>query len=248
MKLTVFGASGLIGTKVVDLLTAAGHEAVASSRSTGADVLTGEGIADALAGADVLIDVVNSPSFEDEAVLQFFSTSTTNLAAAAKTAGVGHYVALSIVGADGLPDSGYMRAKVVQEKTIVDSGIPYSVVRATQFHEFAEAIIGSLVVGNEVRVPDGQIQPIAADDVSAEVARIAVGPPVGGIVNVGGPDKMSFADLASAVVSSHGDDLTVVIDPQATYFGTSVDGEHSLVTGDGAVLAPTRFTDWLAAR
>ncbi len=144
MKLTVFGASGLIGTKVVDLLTAAGHEAVASSRSTGADVLTGEGLADALAGADVLIDVVNSPSFEDEPVLQFFSTSTTNLAAAATTAGVGHYVVLSIVGADGLPDSGYMRAKVVQEKTIVDSGIPYSAVRATQFDEFAEAITGSL--------------------------------------------------------------------------------------------------------
>jgi uncharacterized protein YbjT (DUF2867 family) len=248
MKLTVFGASGLIGTKVVDLLTAAGHEAVASSRSTGADVLTGEGLADALAGADVLIDVVNSPSFEDEAVLQFFSTSTTNLAATATTAGVGHYVVLSIVGADGLPDSGYMRAKVVQEKTIVDSGIPYSAVRATQFDEFAEAITGSLVVGDEVRVPDGLIQLIAADDVAAEVARVAVGPPLGGIVNIGGPDKISFAEMASAVVAKRGDDLTVVVDPQATYFGTPVDHEHSLVTGDDAVLAPTRFTDWLAAR
>ena len=193
---------------------------MASSRSTGADVLTGEGLADALAGADVLIDVVNSPSFEDEPVLQFFSTSTTNLAAAAKTAGVGHYVVLSIVGADGLPDSGYMRAKVVQEKTIVDSGIPYSVVRATQFDEFAEAITGSLVVGDEVRVPDGLIQLIAADDVAAEVARVAVGPPLGGIVNIGGPDKISFAEMASAVVAKRGDDLTVVVDPQATYFGT----------------------------
>ncbi|MDT5325129.1 MAG: hypothetical protein QOF25_2281 [Mycobacterium sp.] len=248
MKLTVVGASGLIGTKVVDLLTAAGHQVVATSRSSGVDVLTGEGLADALAGADVLIDVVNSPSFEDEAVLQFFSTSTTNLAAAAKTAGVGHYVALSIVGADDLPDSGYMRAKVVQEKTIVDSGIPYSVVRATQFHEFAEAITGSLVVGDEVRVPDGLIQLIASDDVATAVARVAVGPPLGGIVNIAGPDKFSFADMASAVIAKQGDDKTVVVDPQATYFGTPVDEHHSLVTGDDAAIATTRFTDWLAAR
>jgi uncharacterized protein YbjT (DUF2867 family) len=247
MKLTIIGASGLIGTKVVDLLTAAGHEVVATSRSTGLDVLTGEGLADALAGADVLIDVVNSPSFEDEAVLQFFSTSATNLAAAAKTAGVGHYVALSIVGADGLPDSGYMRAKVVQEKTIVDSGIPYSVVRATQFHEFAEAITGSLVVGDEVRAPDGLIQLIASDDVAAEVARVAVSPPLGGIANIGGPEKFSFADMAMAVVAKHGNDRTVLVDPQATYFGTLVDEDHSLVTGDDAVIATTRFTDWLAA-
>jgi uncharacterized protein YbjT (DUF2867 family) len=246
VKLTVIGASGLIGTKVVDLLTAAGHQVVATSRSTGVDVLSGEGLADALAAADVLIDVVNSPSFADDEVLQFFSTSTTNLAAAAKTAGVGHYVALSIVGADGLPDSGYMRAKVVQEKTIVDSGIPYTVVRATQFHEFAEAITGSLVVGDEVRVPDGLIQLIGSDDVAAEVARVAVGPPVGGIVNIGGPEKFSFADMARAVLAKQGDDKTVVVDPQATYFGTPVDEQHSLVTGDDAVLAATRFTDWLA--
>lgn len=246
MKLTVIGASGLIGTKLVALLTAQGHEVVATSRSTGVDVLTGEGLADALTGADALIDVVNSPSFEDDAVLQFFSTSATNLVAAAKTAGVGHYVALSIVGADGLPDSGYMRAKVVQEKTIVDSGIPYTVVRATQFHEFAEAITGSLVVGDEVRVPDGTIQLIASDDVVAEVARIAVGAPVGGIVNIGGPDKFSFADMATAVLAKRGDANTVVVDPQATYFGTPVDERHSLVTGDDAVLAATRFTDWLA--
>jgi uncharacterized protein YbjT (DUF2867 family) len=248
MKLTVFGASGLIGTKVVELLTAAGHDTVAASRSTGADVLTGEGLADALAGADVLIDVVNSPSFEDEPVLQFFSTAATNLAAAAKTAGVGHYVVLSIVGVDGLPDSGYMRAKVVQEKTIVDSGIPYSAVRATQFYEFAEGITSALVVGDEGRVPDALIQLIAADDVAAEVARVAVGPPLGGIVNIGGPDKISFAEMASAVVAKRGDNLTVVVDPQATYFGARLDDEHSLVTGDDAVLAPTRFTDWLAAR
>jgi uncharacterized protein YbjT (DUF2867 family) len=139
-----------------------------------------------------------------------------------------------------------MRAKVVQEKTLVDSGIPYTVVRATQFHEFAEAITGSLVVGDEVRVPDGLIQLIVSDDVAAEVARVAVGPPVGGIVNIGGPDKFSFADMAMAVLAKQGDGKTVVVDPRATYFGTPVDEQHSLVTGDDAVLAATRFTDWLA--
>jgi uncharacterized protein YbjT (DUF2867 family) len=228
MKLTIVGASGLIGTKVVDLLTAAGHEVVAASRSTGADVLTGEGLADALAGADVLIDVVNSPSFEDEAVLQFFSTSATNLAAAAKTAGVGHYVALSIVGADGLPDSGYMRAKVVQEKTIVDSGIPYSVVRATQFEEFTGFIIVSMLDGESVRVPDALIQPIAADDVAAEVVRVALGAPLNGSEDIGGPEKLSFADLARRV---RGSLATIVVDPTAEYFGTVLE-ERSLVTPD----------------
>jgi uncharacterized protein YbjT (DUF2867 family) len=228
MKLSVIGASGLIGTKVVDLLIAAGHEVVATSRSTGVDVLTGEGLADALAGADVLIDVVNSPSFEDEAVLQFFSTSTTNLAAAAKTAGVGHYVALSIVGADRLPDSGYMRAKVVQEKTIVDSGIPYSIVRATQFEEFTGFIIVAMLDGESVRVPDALIQPIAADDVAAEVVRVALGAPLNGTEDVGGPAKLSFADLARRV---RGSLATIVVDPTAEYFGTALE-ERSLVTPD----------------
>jgi uncharacterized protein YbjT (DUF2867 family) len=227
MKLTVIGASGLIGTKVVDLLTAAGHEVVASSRSTGVDVLTGEGLAEALAGADVLIDVVNSPSFEDEPVLQFFSTSTTNLLATAKTAGVGHYVALSIVGVEGLPDSGYMRAKVVQEKTIVDSGAPYSVVRATQFDEFTDAIIATMTDGDTVRVPDALIQPISSDDVAAEVVLVSLGQPLNGVVNIGGPAKISFADLARAKAV----DKTVVVDPQATYFGTTL-AESSLVVTD----------------
>jgi uncharacterized protein YbjT (DUF2867 family) len=246
MKLSVIGASGLIGTKVVDLLTAAGHEVVASSRKTGVDVLTGEGLAEALAGADVLLDVTNSPSFEDEQVLQFFSTSTTNLLAAATTAGVGHYVALSIVGVDDLLDSGYLRAKVVQEKTIVDSGLPYSIVRATQFHEFAEAITASLDLGDEVRVPDALIQPIAADEVAAELARVAVGAPVNGIVNIGGPNKISFTELARTVLAARGHDKPVVADVTATYFGTPLQ-ENSLVTGADAVLAATRFTDWLAA-
>ena len=163
MKIAVIGASGLIGTKLVELLTADGHEVVAASRNTGVDVLTGEGLADALAGADALIDVLNSPDFSDGPVMNFFTTSTTNLVAAAKKAGVGHYVALSIVGTDGLPDSGYLRAKVAQEKIITESGLPYTLVRATQFAEFTDQITDSLVVGDEVHVPDALIQPIAAD-------------------------------------------------------------------------------------
>ena len=189
MKITVMGASGLIGTKVVDLLTAGGHEVVAASRSSGVDVLTGEGLAEALAGADALVDVTNSPSFEDDPVMEFFTKSTTNLVAAAKAAGVGHYVVLSIVGVDGLPDSGYMRAKVAQEKLLTESGLPYSIVRATQFSEFADAITASMTVGDEVRVPDALIQPITADRVASDVARAAVANPLNGVVNIGGPDE-----------------------------------------------------------
>jgi uncharacterized protein YbjT (DUF2867 family) len=246
MKITVVGASGLIGTKIVDILRTEGRTVVASSRSSGVDVLTGDGLAEALAGADVLVDVTNSPSFEDDPVMEFFTKSTTNLVAAAKAAGVGHYVALSIVGAEDLPQSGYLRAKVAQEKLIAESGLPYSIVRATQFAEFAEAITATLTVGNEVRAPDARIQPIAADDVAAEVARVAVGDPLSGIVNIGGPEKISFADLARVVLAKQGDDKAVVVDSQATYFGTPVD-DQSLVTGDDAVIATTRFEDWLAA-
>jgi uncharacterized protein YbjT (DUF2867 family) len=247
MRITVIGATGQVGSTVVELLRAEGHDVVAASRGTGADVLTGEGLAEALAGAQVLVDVVNSPSFEDEPVLKFFTASAANLTAAARVAGVGHYVALSIVGVDGLPDSGYMRAKVVQERTIIDSGLPYTIVRATQFQEFAEAITGSLVVGDEVRAPDALIQPIAADDVAAEVASAAVAAPVNGVIDVGGPQKISFADMARAVLAKQGDDKLVVVDPDATYFGTAV-AQTSLVTGEGATLAPTRFADWLAVR
>lgn len=244
MKITVVGATGQVGSRVVELLRSAGHDVVAASLSAGANVLTGEGLDDALAGADVLVDVVNSPSFEDGPVLDFFTKSTANLVAAAAKAGVGHYVALSIVGADGLPDSGYMRAKVVQEDGVVASGIPYSIVRATQFHEFAEMITGSLLVDGVAHAPDGRIQPIAVVDVSAAVARVASNAPVNGIVNVGGPEKMSFADLARAVL---GADAEVVVDSAATYFGTAVD-DSSLVTGEGAEIAPLRFADWAAAR
>jgi uncharacterized protein YbjT (DUF2867 family) len=242
MKISVIGATGLIGSKVVDLLEGGGHDVVAASRASGADVLTGEGLADALAGADVLVDLTNSPSFDDGPVMDFFTRSSANLVAAAEQSGVGHYVALSIVGVEGLPESGYMRAKVVQEQTIAESGLPYTIVRATQFQEFAEGIVGSLDAGDEVRVPDALIQPIAADDVAAEVALVAVAVPLNGVVNIGGPDKISFADLARTVLAKQGTDKTVVVDPQATYFGTRLQ-QNSLVTGNGANLGTVRFTD-----
>ena len=231
MKITVIGASGLIGTKVVDLLTAEGHDVVAASRASGVDVLTGDGLAEALSGADALVDVVNSPSFEDDPVMEFFTKSTTKLVDAAQRAGVGHYVCLSIVGADQLPESGYMRAKVVQEKVITESGIPYTIVRATQFAEFTDAITASMTVGDEVRVPDALIQTVAAAKVAAEVARAAVAAPLGGVVNIGGPEKISFEQMARAVLADRGEDKTVVVDPQAHYFGTRL-AERSLVTPD----------------
>ncbi len=231
MKITVIGASGLIGTKVVDLLTAEGHEVVAASRSSGVDVLTGDGLAAALAGANALVDVTNSPSFDDDPVMEFFTTSTTNLVAAAKAAGVGHYVALSIVGVDGLPGSGYMRAKVVQENIITESGVPYTVLRATEFAEFADAITDSMTVGDEVRVPDALIHSVAADQVAAEVARAGAAEPLNSIVNIGGPDKISFEKMARDVLARRGDAKTVVVDPEAGYFGTLL-AERSLVTPD----------------
>ncbi len=230
MKITVIGASGLIGTKVVEILTAAGHQVIGASRRTGVDVLTAEGLGKALGGAEVVVDVANSPSFDDDDVLRFFTVSTTNLVELSRAAGVGHYVALSIVGVDRLPESGYMRAKLAQETLIIDSGLPYTIVRATQFQEFAAAITASLTVGSEVRVPDARIQPIAADDVAAEVARVAEGPALNRIVDIGGPAKISFAEMARGVLAAQGANTPVVIDPSATYFGTPVD-DHSLVTG-----------------
>ncbi len=232
MKITVVGASGLIGTKVVELLRSERHDVVASSRSSGVDVLTGAGLADALAVADALVDVTNSPSFEADAVMAFFTTSATNLVDAARAAGVGHYVALSIVGVDGLPDSPYMRAKVAQEKVITESGLPYSIVRATQFAEFTDRITESLTVGDEVRVPNALIQPIPADEVVAAVAHAAAGEPSNGIVNVGGPRKITFEQMARDALARKGDDTkTVIVDPDARYFGAALQMD-SLVTPD----------------
>jgi uncharacterized protein YbjT (DUF2867 family) len=232
MKITVMGASGLIGTKVVERLKEQGQQVVASSRSTGVDVLTGAGLADALAGADVLVDVTNSPSFEDDPVMKFFTTSATNLVDVAKRSGTGHYLALSIVNADGLPDSGYMRAKVAQERIISASGIPYSIVRATQFAEFADGITESLTDGDEVRVSDALIQPIPGDQVAAAVARTAVGEPINGVVNVGGPKKITFEQLARDSLARKGDATkTVVVDANARYYGAALK-TNSLVTPD----------------
>jgi uncharacterized protein YbjT (DUF2867 family) len=231
MKITVVGASGLIGTKVVGLLEGEGQEVVAASRSSGVDVLTGDGLAGALSGANVLVDLLNSPSFEDDPVMEFFTASTTNLVAAAKAAGVSHYVALSIVGVDGLPDSGYMRAKVMQENIITESGLPYTILRATQFAEFTDAITDSMIVGDEVRVPDALIQPVAADEVAAAVARATVAGPLDGVANIGGPEKISFERMARDVLARRGDDKKVVVDQQARYFGTTLE-LRSLVTPD----------------
>jgi uncharacterized protein YbjT (DUF2867 family) len=232
MKITVVGASGLIGTKAVERLRANGHEVVAASRSTGLDVLTGDGLADALAGADALVDVTNSPSFEADAVMDFFTGSATNIAAAAKAAGVGHYVVLSIVGVDGLPDSPYMRAKVAQERVIADSGLPYTIVRATQFAEFTDAIVESMTVGSEVRVPDALIQPIPAVEAAAAVAEAATSEPINGIRNIGGPEKITFEQLAREVLRRKGSAPTeVVADPTARYFGAALTTD-SLVVPD----------------
>ena len=206
VKITVVGASGRIGSRVVEVLRAQGHGVVAASRSTGVDVLTGAGLADALADADVLVNVTDSPIFEGGPAMEFFTTSTSNLVGAARRAGVGHFVVLSIVGVDGLPDGGYYGAKVAQEKMITESGIPYSIVRATQFTEFAEAITESLTVGDQVRVPDALIQPIPADEAAAAVARAAVGEPLNGIVNVGGAMKITFEQLARDALARKGDD------------------------------------------
>jgi uncharacterized protein YbjT (DUF2867 family) len=232
MKVTVVGASGLVGTKVVELLANGGHGVVAASRSTGVDVLTGAGLGDALAGADALVDVTNSPSFEAGAVMTFFTASASKLVEAALDAGIGHYVALSIVGVDGLPDGPYYRAKVAQERIVTESGIPYSIVRATQFAEFTDAIVESMTAGDEVRVPDALIQPISAEDVAAAVANAAVNEPINDILNIGGPHQITFEQMARRVLAGRGDDTkTVIVDPAARYFGAAL-GMRSLVTPD----------------
>ena len=238
MRIAVIGASGLIGSKVVELLRSRGHDVVAASRSSGVDVLTGGGLAEAVAGADALVDVTNSPSFEADAVMQFFTTSAINIVAAARTAGVGHYVVLSIVGVDGLPDSPYMRAKVAQERVITESGVPYTIVRATQFEEFQDGIVASLIAGDEVRVPDALIQPIPADEVAAAVADAATSEPLDGIRNIGGPEAFTFEQMARDVLARRGDSITpVVSDPTARYFGALL-APRSLVTPDAAGHVP----------
>ncbi|HJR90167.1 MAG TPA: SDR family oxidoreductase [Aeromicrobium sp.] len=245
MKVVVIGGSGLIGSKLVQKLTEHGHEAVVASLETGVNTITGEGLADVLQGATVVVDVSNSPSFEDAAVLEFFETSTSNLLAAESVAGVEHHVALSIVNADGLPDSGYLRAKVAQEQLIARSGVPYSIVRSTQFFEFFRRIAQDATDGDTVRLPEALIQPIAADEVAAAVGRVAVGEPVNGIIEIGGPEPLEFEDFIRTGLSANDDPRLVVADPGATYFGAALE-ERSLVPGPDAWLGETRFEDWLA--
>ena len=245
MKIVVIGGSGLIGSKVVTILSKHGHEAVPASPATGVNTLTGEGLTDVLSGASVVVDVSNSPSFADAPVMNFFRTSTGNLLRYEAAAGVRHHVALSIVGTDRLPDSGYMRAKVAQEKLIRESSIPYSIVRATQFFEFVKSIADSATDGNTVRLPPVRFQPIAADDVASAVARVAMGSPLNGIVEVGGPEQFRFDKLIRQGLSARKDPREVIADPQARYFGTEL-SERSLVPGDDAQLGETRFEDWLS--
>ena len=228
MKIVVIGGSGALGSKVVGTLRDRGHDTVAASRSTGVNVLSGEGLADALTAADVVVDVSNPPSFDAGPVMEFFTTSTRNLVAAANGAGVGHYIAVSIVGCDQLPESGYMRAKVAQEELVERAAIPYTIVRATQFVEFTDTITASLTVGDEVRVPDALIQPITTGALAEEIARVAEAQPRDGIENIGGPDKITFEQMARDVLARQGDSKTVVVDPDATYFGTPL-ATNSLV-------------------
>jgi uncharacterized protein YbjT (DUF2867 family) len=228
MKIVVVGGTGALGSKVVDTLRERGHDAVAASPRTGVNALTGEGLVDVLTGAGVVVDVANAPTFDDDPVMEFFTTSTTNLLAAAKNTGVGQYVAVSIVGCDQMPESGYMRAKAAQEKLIERAGISYSIVRATQFVEFTEAITASLTVGDQVRVPDALIQPITTANLAEAVARVAEAAPIDGIENVGGPAKITFEQMARDVLAKRGENKTVVVDPQAAYFGAPL-STNSLV-------------------
>lgn len=244
MKVVIIGGTGLIGSKVVARLAEDGHEAVAASPGTGVDALTGEGVAEALDGASAVVDVSNSPSFEDAAVLRFFETSTGNLLAAGREAGVGHHVALSVVGTERRPDVGYFRAKLAQEKLIKESGIPYSIVHATQFFEFARRIADEAADGSTVRMPPVLFRPIAGDEVAATVAQTASGAPLNGTVEIAGPTQYRMDDFFRTALAAWGDPREVVTDPRARYFGAEMH-EGDLVPDNGAALGETDYTTWL---
>lgn len=249
MKVLVIGGSGLIGSQVVSILTEQGHEAVPASPSTGVNTVTGEGVAEAVAGVHAVVDVSNSPSWADDDVLNFFTTSTRNLLEAERAAGVQNHVALSIVGADRAAESGYMRAKIAQEKVLVESGAPYTIVRATQFFEFVAGIADSMTDGDTVRAPHGAFQPIAAADVAAAVAHAAIGDPVNGVVNIAGPEKQGMDDFIRTRFAATGDARQVVTDPDAQYYGAVLDERMIVpIEGEEVTLYPTRFGDWLAAQ
>ena len=245
MKIVVIGGSGRVGGNVVRRLVSQGHDAVPASPSTGVDTITGEGLADVMAGAGVVVDVSNAPVWDDDAVREFFTTSTRNLLAAEREAGVGHHVALTIVGADRLPDSGYLRAKVAQEAEIEAGNIPYTILRATQFFEFLPQIVEAGVEGDTVRLSTGLMQFVAVDDVAATVAELATGAPVGGRVELGGPEALGIDAWARRLFAATGDERTVVGDPHARYFGTELTGDE-LTTGDGARTGTIDFETWFS--
>jgi uncharacterized protein YbjT (DUF2867 family) len=245
MKIVIIGGTGLIGSKLVSKLREHGHEAVAASPDTGVNTLTGEGLAEALRGATSVVDVSNSPSFEEEAVMTFFTTSTRNLLKFAAAAGVRHYVALSVVGTERIPDSPYLRAKTAQEALIKDAGLPYTIVHATQFFEFVKRIADEATKGTTVRLPPVLIQPMAADEVAKAVGRIAVGPPLNGMVEVAGPQQFRFDELIRQGLSARHDPRDVVADQHARYFGAELT-ERSLIPADDARLGEVRFQDWLS--
>lgn len=245
MKIVIIGGTGLIGSKLVRKLDDQGHQAVPAAPNTGVNTLTGEGLPEVLEDAAVVVDVSNSPSFEDAAVLKFFETSTRNLLAAEAVAGVRNHVVLSVVGTERLPESGYMRAKNAQENLIRGSSIPYSIVHATQFFEFIKGIADTATEGNVVRIAPVLFQPMAADDVAAAVAKVAVGSPINGVVEVAGPGPFRMNELVRRFLADRNDPREVIADPHARYFGTEL-GERSLLPGDGATIASTSFEEWLS--
>jgi uncharacterized protein YbjT (DUF2867 family) len=245
MKIVVIGGTGLIGSKVVTNLRQMGHEVIAAAPSAGVDTITGDGLADAIAGAQVVIDVANAPDFADDAVMAFFRTSGRNLAAAETAAGVGHHVALSVVGADRLPNSGYLRAKVAQEELIKASGIPYTIVRATQFFEFLGAIAQSSTDGRTVRLSPAHLQPVASDDVAALVSKVATMAPANGMIELAGPERIGLDDLVRRYLAAKHDTRKVVADIHARYFGAELN-DKSLTPGDNPHIGSTSFETWLA--
>ena len=245
MKIVVIGGSGRVGGNVVRRLVAQGHDPVPASPSTGVDTITGEGLADVMAGADAVVDVANAPVWEDDAVRDFFTTSTRNLLAAERAAGVGHHLAVTIVGADRLRDSGYLRAKVAQEEVITSGPVPYTILRSTQFFEFLPQIAEAGAEGDTVRLSTGLMQLVAADDVAATVAELATGAPVGGRVELGGPEALGIDAWARRLFAATGDERTVVGDPHALYFGTELHGDE-LTPGDGARIGAVDFETWFA--
>jgi uncharacterized protein YbjT (DUF2867 family) len=247
MKIVVIGGTGRVGGNVVRRLAAQGHEAVPAAPATGVNTITGEGLAEVMTGADVVIDVANAPVWDDDAVLEFFTTSTRNQLAEERDAGVGHHFALSIVGADRLPDSGYLRAKVAQESEVADGAVPYTILRATQFFDFLPQIVEAGAEGDSVRLSDGLMQLVAVDDIAATIVELATGAPVGGRVEIGGPDAIGIDAWARRLFAATGDKRTVIADPHARYYGTELHGDE-LTPGPGARIGTIDFDSWFASQ